>query len=443
MGTLNSGKQMSNEIAIWSGPEGLNIPSNINKIDEIVPYANYLSKKQQNQIVGAFNAGAFDMAAEYAWKKAMMKLKETIGTLGMKFIGEILGREEINEFTPIDTVLTDYSTIELAEQLGVIGNTAALRLRQSQELISHFFSGKSDEDIDMLTAAGIVKSSVQYILGEHDISIALEFTAFKERLLSEPLKLDDLQVSQLLDSPLFYLRTVNSILLSAIKKDKGARLEHALGNFNLILPSIWVQLGENDKWNIGSAYRDVVAEGNTISSKGLKSALLKVSGFDYVPENLRSSTFKKAARTVIETHFAMNNFYNEPGVVRALSNLGSTIPAPALIDCLQAYLVVYLGNSYGVSTNAVTIAYEALSNITRDRWYYYFEKVIQNDEIILNNFNTSSQISRFSDLLNRLGYSDFIDLPKENQFLYESIIQNKQSKVRRISLTMYNKNKKK
>ena len=76
----------------------------------IVFYASYLSDKQRNQIVAAFQIEAYDMAAEYAWKKAMVKLKETISTLGMKFIGEMLGREDIDEFSTIDTALTDYTT---------------------------------------------------------------------------------------------------------------------------------------------------------------------------------------------------------------------------------------------------------------------------------------------------------------------------------------------
>ena len=73
-----------------------------------------------------------------------------------------------------------------------------------------------------------------------------------------------------------------------------------------------------------------------------------------MPENLRSVTFKKAAAAVIETHFEFNNFYNEPSVVRKLASLGSTIPLPAFIDCIQAYLAVYLGNSYGVSNIAAS-----------------------------------------------------------------------------------------
>nr|WP_320037797.1 hypothetical protein [uncultured Bacteroides sp.] len=434
---------MSSEVQIWSGPDGVSIPTNVSKVSDIVPFANSLSEKQKNQIIAAFQIEAFDMAAEYAWKKAIMKLKETIGTLGMEFIGEILGREDINEYTPIDSVLTDYTTILLAEQLGVIGNTAALKLRQSQELISHFFSGKADEEFDSISAINIIKNSIQYILSEQDISIAIEFTNFRKRLLSESLKLSDPQVMQLINSPLFYTRTILTILLSSIRKDKGAILEHSLGNINLLLPNTWSNLGESDRWNVGTAYRDVVAEGNSIAANGMKQALLKVNGFDYVPENLRSSTFKNAARIVVETHFAFNNFYNEPSAVKSLANLGSVIPSPALINCIQAYLLVYLGNAYGISIAAASIAHEELTKITTDRWIYYFEKVIQNDDIILLNIRFKNQIDRFGDFLIETGNNNLTNLSKDIQILYNAIIRKQYSTVNKLSILLYNKIKSK
>ncbi|MBD0725043.1 hypothetical protein B6A10_07625 [Flavobacterium sp. L1I52] len=435
--------KVMNEIQLWQGPDGINIPANVNDTNKIVSYANYLTDKQKNQIIAAFQIEAYDMAAEYAWKKAMVKLKETIATLGMKFIGEMLNREDIDEYSTIDTALTDFTTIQLAEQLGVIGTTASLKLKQANELITHYFSKDATEEIDNISAIHIIKSSVQYILGEADISIAIEFSQFRERLLSETLSLKDPQVDQLINSPLFYLRTVMSILLASVKNDKGAKLEHSLSNLNLLIESIWKHLGENDKWNIGTAYRDVTAAGNTIASSGLKNALLKVGGFDFVPENLRSVTFKKAAAAVLETHYAFNNFYNEPSVVRKLASLGSTIPAPALIDCFQAYLAVYLGNGYGVSTIAADIAYEKLSEISKERWYYYFEKVIQDDEIVLSKIFGTRRIERFRNLLISNSYNDFQDLPRDNQQLYESIIENKTLKAQGISQTLYNRIKKK
>lgn len=433
-------KEMS-DIQIWQGPNGITFPPSVKDANDIVPYANHLTPQQQKQIIAAFQFEAYDMASEYTWKKSMVKLRETLSTLGMKFIGEMVGRDDFDETTLIDSEITDFTAIKLAEQLGVIGTTAALRLKQSNELISHYFSKDADEELDYSTAFSIVKSSVQYILGEQDISSAIEFSQFRQRLLNETLKKDDLQLEQIINSPLFYLRTVMTILLSSIKDDIGAKLEHSIANLNLTLPIIWERLGENDKWNIGTAYRDVTAAGNSISASGLKNALLKVNGFDYVPENLRSATFIKTAKQVIETHYASDNFYNEPAIVKKLSGLGSTIPAPALIECIQAYLAVFLGNSYSHSYKAAEIAYDELSKLTKERWNYYFEKVIQTDEIILSKTN-GTQINRFSQLLNNNGFNNFENLPKDNQSFFNAVINNKPFIAQRTGNSLIRKMKK-
>jgi len=420
-------------LQLWQGPNGIEIPPAIKEPAEIVPFATYLTPVQQTRIVNAFNGGAFDMAAEYAWKKAMVKLKDTIGTLGMTFIGEMLNRPDIDEYSPIDSILTDYSTIQLAEQLGVIGKTAALKLKQANELITHYFSKDATEELDFVEAFDIVKTSVKYILGEQDISIALKFSNFRDRLLAETMSLHDSQMDQVINSPVFYLRTVITILITAIKTEIGAKLENALGNLNTMLPHIWQKLGENDKWNIGSTYRDVTAAGNSTAISGVKTALSKVGGFDYVPENLRSNTFIKAAKQLVDTHFAFNNFYNEPIAVRKLATLGKTIPAPALMDCIQAYLVVILGNNWGRSDAAVPIAETELAKITADRWLKYFEKGIANDDIILEKLKIAEKVTFLSNFLIKYELNDFIDLPHKVQQLYNSILNKKAATTKRIS----------
>ncbi|NQX52268.1 hypothetical protein HQN86_01445 [Pedobacter panaciterrae] len=427
-----------NNVQIWQGPNGIVVPASAKDATEIMPLAAYLSDRQKAQIIAAFQVEAYDMAAEYAWKKAMVKLKETLATLGLRFIGEMLNRDDIDEYSLVDAVLTDYSAIQLAEQLGVVGTTAALKLRHCNELITHYFSKNAEEELDYNTAFSIVRSSIQYILGESDISIGVEFSQFRQRLLNEALRTDDDQVESIINAPLFYLRTVMTILLSAIKNDIGAKLEHAIANLNLVITHVWKKLGENDKWNIGTAYRDVTSAGNTIAASGLKSALLKVGGFDYVPENLRSVTFIKAAQQVLETHFAFNNFYNEPAVVGKLSKLGSTIPAPALIECMQAYLAVLIGNSYGVSNDAAYIANSELAKISEERWLYYFEKVIQTDEIILQKTN-DYQLGRFRNFLLENSLSTFSNLPKNNQMLYEAILSNNTKRARAIARELFEK----
>jgi hypothetical protein len=86
-------------IQLWQGPDGIEIPASISEPNEILAYANdaYLTSVQQNKIINAFKGGAYDMAAEYAWKRAMVKLKDTLATLGMGFIGEMLNRTDIEK----------------------------------------------------------------------------------------------------------------------------------------------------------------------------------------------------------------------------------------------------------------------------------------------------------------------------------------------------------
>lgn len=130
---------MNEIIRPWEAAVKSIMPSCVTDIKDIVGYGNNnLTVKQQEHIVGAFQMGAYDMAAEYAWKKAVSKLRNSLASLGMDFIAEFVQRDDIDDYTPIENVLTERATIDLAERLGVINSTGALHLRQAQELVNHF-----------------------------------------------------------------------------------------------------------------------------------------------------------------------------------------------------------------------------------------------------------------------------------------------------------------
>ncbi len=415
---------MKNDLILWQNPEEKLMPSTLTKVEDIVGYANNknLSEKQQAQIVKAFNMGSFEMSAEYAWQKAIIKLRKSLEKLGVDFLAELMERSDIDEFTPVDEFLTDRKAIDLAEQLGLIGKTGALKLRQHYVLMNHFLSGDADEELKGSDALGIIYDSVQYILCEQNEGEALAFSEFRNRILGETVSLEDADVKQVLAAPLFYIRTVCMILLNAIKKEKGVKQEHALTNLNTIIKDIWEKIAEKDKYSVGFAYSSVIAYGDNVAAKGLKQALMKVYGFDYVPETTRSTTFRDQAKKVIDIHYGFNNFYNEPGAVRSLEKLGSIIPAPAFQDCIDAYLCVYLGNWYNISIEAAPIAERELLKVSVDRWHYVFSKLIHQDYLILDHIETQKQINRFALLLEKVGFTSVTGLPKYNQMLYEAIM---------------------
>lgn len=420
---------MSDKIQLWKAAQVSIVPQEAENIQGIICSSDVtnLSENQKNQIIGAFNAKAYDMAAEYVWRKTITKLREAILNLGNDFIKELLQRSDSDDNLQIDSLLTDYNTINLAEQLGMISCEGALDLRQSLETLQFYFSSEASKEgcyLGKLKVLNIVLACVKNILSKPNMQVALEFTQLRDKLLKEDIKEDDIEISQLKLSSLFFLRTVCTVLSSAIKTKQGAVLEHSVNNFKLIIPLIWNKLTDDDKWKIGFLYRDVVSDGNTKAANGVKIALLKNGGFDFVPENLRSQTFIKAAHNLIDKHFEYDNYYKEPRAIKELANLGTVIPEPALMQCMKAYILVYIGNFYGRSISAVDIAEKQLTLISTEQWIQFFDRMLPYDQDLLGALYSTSlkPIRNFYELLRTLGMNKLTMETSSGKQLYMAII---------------------
>ena len=178
-----------------------------------------------------------------------------------------------------------------------------------------------------------------------------------------------------------------------VKTLEGAQLQHVLRNANLIIPMLWGAMLKPDRWMVGRAYSEVHAEGRHSAATPLSKILLKVRGFDYVPEDLRSRTFIAAARQLENVHFSLNNFYNEPAAISILASLGTVIPTAAISRCVSSVLCVRLGNRYGLSWGAQNAATAILSKLGEEQWKFYLDECLQGEEIILEKL-TDTQISQ-------------------------------------------------
>lgn len=378
---------MSTELALWQPDSGKLIPATARTPTQIAAYAAQLSTRDKQQIVAGFESGHFEMALTYLWGKTVTALKRELSTVGIGLLGEMLGKPDVDEDDDVDDLLTTRDAIRLAGELGVVSATDALRLQHTYEIITHFSQldseESSSEEIDESEALASLKACIKSVLGRPKVEVAKKFVEFREALESENLAADDTRVEMLRGSPYFFCKLTVNVLMNAAKRNVGAQLEHALANTNVLLPAIWPRLRDSEKWQVGYSYAEVYAGGRSSAVRGLKSALLKVHGFDFVPENLRSETFIKAAEAVLKAHEGLNNFYNEAAPVSSLAKLGTTIPTPALPLCVTALLAVSLGNRYGVAWAAQPDALRVLSSLSLDRWQYYLNQVLPSDVRIL------------------------------------------------------------
>jgi hypothetical protein len=434
------GLTVANELKLWQPESGELLPRGVNTPVEITSYAQQLSKKDKTQISAAFDGRFYEMGMSFLWSRTIAALKNELANVGVSLVGEMLGKLDVEEDDDIDDILTTKESIRLAEELGVVSSTDAMRLRHTNEIISHFSqlstSENDSEEIDESEAIASLKACVKAVLGKPQVEVAAKFIEFRDALDSKSLSKDDPLVGMLSASPYFFQKLAITILVNAVKKGTGAQLEISLANINVLLPSVWSNLRDTERWHVGHTYAELYSDGKSTAVSGVKSALSKVKGFDYVPENLRSATFLKAAAAIVEAHEGMNNFYNELSPLRGLSKLGTTIPTPALGECISAILCARLGNEYGVANNAQVLAKELLDGMTPERWEYYLNQVLPGDVRILNKLGHHKPMTRWIDLVNNYEFNELDIKNKEVKEMVGAIMSRKENRIKSARLNL-------
>lgn len=379
----------NSELALWEPVLPDKIPASASSASEITKYARQLSSRDIRAIVSAFEHEDYEMMAGFVWQKSLAALKKQVAGLGMDFVGEMLGRQDISATSSPLTAISDFEAISLAEDLGMTNSTEALRLRQGLQLVTHFSAlddrESEEEQMNREDAVSILRACVQSILSLPRIEVAVKFAEFRKALETKTFAASDSEIKTLLASPYFFKRTTLSIVLALLKSADGAQLEHATGNLNVLIPVLWNELRKPEKWQTGQAYAEVYAAGKKMAATGLRQALLAVKGFDFVPETLRSDTFSAAAAKLLAAHDALNNFYNEPEPMRILASLGTSIPKPAFPIAMSAVLTVVIGNPWGVSNAAQSDAEALLAGLRKEQWEYYLNECLPSDRRVAEN----------------------------------------------------------
>ena len=436
---------MKNEISLWKPRTSVLIPVDAQTPEDIASYSKQLTNKELKQVIAAFNSGGYEMGSLFLWQKTMTGLKKQLGSLGMDFIGELLDRSDITGASSPSQVLTDFDAVRLAEELGMFSPTQAMRLRNVLQMVVHFSESPAEDEEDgerqMMPEEAIqcLRTCIQSVLGHEKVEGAIEFAQFRKDLEEKTFSTEDTEIQILLESPYFFQRTTLRVLLALAKTSEGAQLQHTLNNAIIIIPCLWPMLLKPDRWMVGRAYAEVHSEGRKTAAAGLRKALLKVQGFDYVPEDLRFRIFLRAASDLQNTHFSMNNFYNEPSAINNLASLGTIIPPPALSRCITAILCVRLGNNYGRSFAAQPKANELLSKLGNDRWRYYLGECLPADDVILEKLTFPNIIERWNQLVADYQLHSMNTKQKEVAKLLASSAEKKTGQVAIFAMGMLNR----
>lgn len=415
-----------NQVALYQESAGVVAVPDTNDVAILMSYNRSLSSKDANKIVKAFDNELYDMAAEYIWSRTINTLKKNIMKFGEEFVAEMLDRPDISSVEDI----SEYEVITLSADLGFINQTAKIEFMQFSEIIQHYMSNEDpDEAFPLTKVSDIVRSCVKHVLGFEKVEYEISFVSFRNRLRTEYIIEGHEIYTQLKLAPYFYKRTVFKTMMNLAKTTRdSAEREIILNNMITIFVEIWSALSSEEKWVIGRSYAQCLSDGDNKLLIALKSVLLKVKGFDYVPENLRSNTYIIAAKDLLSAHQGMNNFYNEPSKAKYLAQMGNSIPAPAFGNCMTAVLACKLGNSYGISWDAQTYLDEILQTVSKDRWSYYLNSVLPYDRVILYKLWGDITADRWIELVEKYGL-DKVEIEGDKELKDLILFSNPKQKI--------------
>lgn len=430
---------LNNPIALWESNKGLVLDNpDITQVNEILPFNKKLFPKEVQHIETAFDNRLFDMALEYTWTRTYNVIKENVLSFGDDFVLDMLGKTNKSS---VDTI-SPVEYIRLATDLGIINEIAKKRFLHLIDLIEYFSSRESDgEEITYMDALLNITICVQYVLSYDSEGFNIAFNDFRNNLKLEALS--EVEIEQIKISPYFYKKTTVRTLLNLLNETKGAEADKVFENMTKIIPEIWLDLLSDDRYPLGFSYAEAVNEGSEFKTKALKTVLLKVNGFDYVPENLRSLSFIDSANKLIEIHYGFNNYYKEPAQASLLNSLGTIIPGPAISICVRASLICIMGNRYGKSEAAQTELFKILDKLTPEKWTSYFNTSFTGDEDVLYKLfeGTSMMQTQFQNVVKRYKLTDLILKNSQVEKLLKYSLDGQFNDVKRVAKTLYDANR--
>ena len=331
---------------------------------------NLVPERLRNKFIAkavvASSVGLFDGAIIYVWNCVITELRSRVSSFGMEMIAQISGSSKPDNF--LDKI-QDVDLIDLCYQLNIIDEQGHFYLQQCREIRNHAsIAHPSNIDIDDRELINFISRCCKYGLSEITISTGIDIKSLNAILSTE----DDSEAldhfvsilnttfrsQQTLIYQILYSNYIDSSKTSTVRAN-ALRIAKSASNVLSNNPEIIVELLEKHQSNLLSDSRD-----KRINSKNFIEAIGQVNSLSDVE---KTSTFRKAINHLKSAHYGMNNFYNEPPFAERLQELSekiNPIPEPIIEKYVEVNLECYVGNSYGVSWDAIGFCEKMLKNLT-------------------------------------------------------------------------------
>lgn len=388
-------------------PASKDIDHVINELPELL--GNMREDIRDEKIVKlclASGVGLFDAAVNYIWDQTVIELRKKIIRFGLDVVSEILEKKyeekDVNE-------LQDSTLLDICLTLQIINDEGYYYLSQCRDMRNNCSAAHpSIGKIDKYELVNYINRCIKFALSEDLIEVV--GISIKDLLpvLSEKTFTSD-QLS-------FWNQRIedsNSIQKIALFKMLHGKYcdpkSSSIVRGNILSLSIQCKSLISDKaiGEIINCYNNYVGKNDEKRKAASEEFLTKVGLFDSLNITIQHTIISRLCKQLYNTHFSLNNFYNEPPYADYLCFVSEQAEIPDTVKAEFVEVVVYcaVGNPYGVSNLAIP-SYHKMVQEFSPKEIEYMIKMEQNDSyfhsLLRNNANCKS---RFKMLLNMVNIS--------------------------------------
>lgn len=364
--------------------------------------AMYVSK-----FIAACGAGLFDAALNFIWDEVVLRLRKRVAAFDLPYFFDTAVSAQDRQHYQTETdlaALSDDSLIRGALACGMLTSIGYKHLDYIRDM-RNWASAAHPNHVELtgFQLLGWLETCLREVVLREPEGAILEVGRLLRNLRE--------QTFSDVDAPAIgaSVKKLPPDLVAALLRSLAGHYcdprqdVRVRDNAKHIAQTVWYCAPEHARGEIGLKYASFAANGD-IDRKELAHEFLDlVGGLTYLPTSDLALNIQECVTTLDDTHDRMNNFYNEPPVVRRLRKfIPETGRIPDQVN--DAYVRVLVrcrvGRPSGVSTAATPI-YDELIELFEDRQIRAFIGTLERPEVT-SRLSDEGCFNRFQSLVERL-----------------------------------------
>ncbi len=326
-----------------------------------------------SKFLAAAAVGLFDAALNYLWDETIAEIRKRVIQYDVRYFYDnaTSSEEKRKRLKNADdiTKLDDGELIQGARNIGLISELGYKHL----DYIRYMRNWASAAHPNQNELTGLQLISWLETCIKEVISLPLSNVVIEIKKLLVNIKNNELTEDEAKKIVPFYVELAQQQVNNLASGFLGIYIDDsssaaALQNIRYLILPLWDMVDEETRSSMGLKYGRLIANNEQENAKKVRNFLDLVNGFSYISEDIKIVEIETAVRNLLNVHYSMNNFYNEPTFARQLFNLigkDGGIPDRIRKEVVFGLVKVFLTNGYGIAAGAQSYYIEMIKQFNQ------------------------------------------------------------------------------